>query len=159
VHGLLKIAIIATTCDVAYRKDFLSYLLVRRLQEKMSTIYCQNAEFAHVFTNDGVRKVQLKNGRRIPELLHSSRCCALVNLGTRTQTAPIQFRGKDRVGGVVVAAPYPEHVALFEEHLPSTYYMPTSRWNWDDLYCARRVLQRQLKDLYCTQPFPQSSSI
>jgi hypothetical protein len=117
---------------------FLSYVLIRRLQRKMVTIYCDRPDSAHVFSDKGVRTVDLTFERRISELDTNSHCCALVNLGDALQQLPLQFYPSDRLGRVVVAtSPNPKHLERFKEHASFKYYMPT--WNWDDLYCGRLV--------------------
>jgi hypothetical protein len=115
---------------------FLGYVLICRLQEKLVTIYCDRAEFAYVFSDDGVRSVQLMKSYTIHELHSDIGCCALVNLGHSMTEAPTQFHAPHRLARVLIAAsPNEEHVKAYHEHTPGTYYMPT--WNWNDLYCAR----------------------
>jgi hypothetical protein len=115
---------------------FLEYVLVRRLQQKMVTIYCDQPGIAHVFGDDGVRAIDLTSEGRISELGNNSLCCALVNLGDALPHLPLQFYPARRLGRLVVAtSPDPKHVECFKEHNCFTYYMPT--WNWNDLYCGR----------------------
>ena len=116
---------------------FLSYLLIRRLQEKLVTVFCNQKGFAHVFSDAGVKKVLLKDGSRILELDENSHCCALVNISDRLESVPFQFYPDERRGRVAVAtSPNPAHLANFShEHSVSTYCMPT--WSWSDLYCCR----------------------
>jgi len=115
---------------------FLAYVLVRRLQEKLLTIYCDEAGYAYVFSGDGVRGVDLVWNRTIPELHADMGCCALVNLGSTMIEAPAHFQSSRRLGRVLIAAsPAEDHVKAYKEQRPGTLYMPT--WNWNDLYCAR----------------------
>ena len=118
---------------------FLNYVLVRRLQEKMVTIYCDQPEIAHVFSENGIRMIDLNVEKSIMELENNPLCCALVNLGAALNEPPLQFYPTHRRGRVVIAtSPNPKHMQRFMKHTPITYYMPT--WNWSDLYCGRRVL-------------------
>lgn len=115
---------------------FLNDVLVYRLQAKMVTIFCDVGTQAYVFSDEGVRRVSLGNGVRIPELDNNPHSCALVNLGGRLLQPPDQFYPITRLGRLVVAAsPNHHHLACFREYPPETYYMPT--WNWDDLYYGR----------------------
>jgi hypothetical protein len=115
---------------------FLNDVLVHRLQAKMVTIFCNVGDYAHVFSDSGVRRVSLLDEDRIPELDRNSHSCALVNLGAELLQPPKQFYASNRRGRLVIAAsPNPDHVACFKECPTLTYYMPT--WNWDDLYCGR----------------------
>jgi hypothetical protein len=123
---------------------FLSYVLVRRLQQRLDTIYCDRTGFAHVFTGNGVRRVDLGTNSRIHDLDSNSNCCALVNLGDQMVHAPAHFYPITRRGRVVIAtSPNPEHLVTFsKEHEASTYCMPT--WSWEDLYCSRSVPDRNI---------------
>ena len=91
---------------------FLNYVLVRRLQKKM--VYCDRPGNAHVFSDDGVRAIDLTTEGRIPELDNNSLCCALVNLGDALPQPPLQFYPTLRLGRVVIAtSPNPIHVQRF----------------------------------------------
>ena len=108
----------------------------------MVTVDCDNDKFAHVFSNDGVKKVEA--GWQIPELADDPRSCVLVNLAANLVTPPFPFLACGRKGGVVIAAtPDPRHVLPYKERGIGIHRMPT--WNWDDLYCGRRVLRHELK--------------
>jgi hypothetical protein len=115
---------------------FLDYVLVRRLQNKMETIYCDRPQIAYMFSKDGVKAIDLKATERIPELDETSLCSALVNLGDALEQPPLHFYPTLRLGRVVIAtSPNPNHLGHFREHEPAIYYMPL--WNWNDLYCGR----------------------
>ncbi|KDQ08732.1 hypothetical protein BOTBODRAFT_179652 [Botryobasidium botryosum FD-172 SS1] len=115
---------------------FLSYVLVRRLQQAQPTIYCDDATFAHVFTRHGVRKVHIRPDYGIRELEQNPRCCALINLSNDLEKPPDQFYPTARKGRVVLAMPPdPFHYANFsKKHQAATYWMPT--WGWRELYCV-----------------------
>ena len=115
----------------------LSCVLVWRLQEKKSTVYCDDNTSAYVFTSTGVKEVSLSNRKRIEQLDKFTQCCALVDINTDLLEVPSQFRpSPDRQGRVVVAtSPNPDHVTAFKQDHAMTYYTPT--WKWTDLYCAR----------------------
>ena len=115
----------------------LSYILVRRLQDKKPTIYCCEENFAYVFTDAGVQKVSCQ-AKRIAALDGpTANCCALVNIHPGMREIPWPFYPSPfRLGRVVVAAsPNPAHVMDFKESRAKTFTLPT--WGWDDLYCAR----------------------
>jgi len=116
---------------------FLSYTLVRRLQEQLVTIYCDNEYYAYVFSNDGVRAVDLRKQTRIQELDTDDQSCALVNLGDRLTQPPDHFYPNIRRGRVVIAtSPNEKHLSKFSrERKAGDYCMPT--WTWNDLYCSR----------------------
>jgi hypothetical protein len=122
------------------KTTFLAYILVRRLQKNLVTVFCDSKEYAHVFSEDGVRKVEVESS--ITELEDNRTCVALLNLGIRLETPPQPFHPVKRAGRVVVAAPpSPNHVRVYRERSKGMYYMPT--WGWEDMYCARRVVRRQ----------------
>lgn len=115
---------------------FLNYVLVRRLQTKLLTVYCGNSDFVYIFSAAGVRKMPLTPGDRIRELDKDIQCCALVNLSNDLVQAPEQFYPERRVARVVVATSPKANLSNFsKEHIASTYYMPT--WNWEDIYHGR----------------------
>ena len=113
-----------------------NYILIRRLQRKMVTIFCDHASFAHVFSSAGVRRVVLADVWSIPELDNDSNCTALINICTDLAQPPSHFSPKNRKGRVVVAiSPNVEHWKSFtKERAAGIYCMPTC--DWDDLFCS-----------------------
>jgi hypothetical protein len=133
------------------KTTFLAYLLVKRLQERLSTVFCDNKGYAHVFSEHGFETIHFTSDQYIPELLDNPSCVGLLNLGSRLEVPPEAFHPVLRRGRVIVAtSPNPKHVQVYHERGKGMYYMPT--WRWDDLYCARRVVRHQLKDSYSTIP-------
>ena len=134
---------------------FLNYVLVRRLQAKLPTVYCDHESYVHIFTESGVTKVQLMSDSLISELMTNVHCCALVNIGPDVLQPPKQFNPKARKGRVVLAtSPNQDHVrAFWKEWKCVSYCMPT--WNWPELYFARQVQEfcscRRL--IYCHSAF------
>jgi hypothetical protein len=116
----------------------LSYILVRRLQEKKQTVYCNHKTYAFVFTDAGVQKVSCTDDQGVDALNGpATNCSALVNIHPGMLEVPEPFHPSlSRLGRVVVASsPNPAHFTAFRESPAKTYTLPT--WNWDDLYCAR----------------------
>ncbi|KIL69383.1 hypothetical protein M378DRAFT_21547 [Amanita muscaria Koide BX008] len=115
---------------------FLIYVLLRRLANGMTTVYCDRGAYVHIFDDTGVRRLTLSDGSRIPELDNNSECCALVNLGDKLKLVPDVFYPQLRKGRVVVAtSPSKEHWRSFShEHLARVCCMPT--WEWGPLYFA-----------------------
>ncbi|KIL55326.1 hypothetical protein M378DRAFT_56130, partial [Amanita muscaria Koide BX008] len=70
---------------------FLIYVLLRRLVNGMTTIYCNRGAYVHIFDHTGVRRLTLSGESRIPELDNNSECCALVNLGDKLKLVPAVF--------------------------------------------------------------------
>lgn len=103
----------------------------------MVTIYCGHKRFAYVFSDTGVRKVDMMYVARISELDKNSHCCALVDIGDQVLQPPDPFYPSMRRGRVIIAtSPDPKHLETFsKQHPASTYFMPT--WSWSDLYCSR----------------------
>jgi len=116
----------------------LSYILVRRLQEKKPTVYCDQPDFAYVFTNTGVQEVPLKLNRRISALDASVSCCGLIDINQDLTELPQQFRpSRFRRGRVVVATD--KSNAAFGEHKFRMYILP--KWTWDELYCGSFIIR------------------
>ncbi|KAI0296510.1 hypothetical protein B0F90DRAFT_1745842 [Multifurca ochricompacta] len=115
---------------------FLIYVLLRRLVNGMTTIYCDSGEYVHIFDHTGVRRLTLSDGSRIPELDNNSECCALINLRDMLKLVPQVFYPRIRKGRVVVATrPSKEHWSTFsDEHPARICCMPT--WKWGPLYFA-----------------------
>ena len=103
----------------------------------MTTIYCDRGACVYIFDHTGVRRLDLSDVSRIPELDKNSKCCALVNLGDKLKSVPEVFYPQFRRGRVVVAtSPSKEHWSSFShEHPAKMCCMPT--WNWGPLYFAR----------------------
>jgi hypothetical protein len=118
---------------------FLIYVLLRRLINGLTTIYCDRSTHTYIFDGKGVRTLTLYDGYRIPELDASPQCCALVNLGDRLTLVPDAFYLELRKGRVVVAtSPNKTHWSTFaHERLARVCCMPT--WEWGPLYMARLV--------------------
>ncbi|KAM6503866.1 hypothetical protein JOM56_000809 [Amanita muscaria] len=129
---------------------FLIYVLLRRLVNGMTTIYCDRGAYVHIFDHTGVRRLTLSGESRIPELDNNSECCALVNLGDKLKLVPAVFYPQLRKGRVVVAtSPSQEHWSTFShEHPARVCCMPT--WEWGPLYFASLLYAR--KDLNTFDP-------
>ena len=82
----------------------LIYILLRRLVNGLTTIYCDRDIHAHIFVGTGVRRLILSDRYRIPELDANLQCCALVNLGDHLTLVPDVFYPGFRKGRVVVAS-------------------------------------------------------
>src|SRR5215472_2156037 len=115
---------------------FLNYVLVRRLQAKMPTIYCNKPNVAFMLNNDGVTKIQL-GVHPLPSDMDEPSTCALINISDALPQVPIHFHPIDRDMRVVVAtSPHPMHLENFsKEHKVHTYCMPLC--SWSDLYGIR----------------------
>lgn len=113
---------------------FLIYVLLRRLMDGLTTIYCDGKMHAHIFDGMGVRRLTLSDGYRIPELDADPRCCALVNLGDCLTLVPDVFYPQLRKGRVVMAtSPDQNRWSNFaHEHMAKICCMPT--WSWGPLY-------------------------
>ncbi|KAF8807200.1 hypothetical protein BYT27DRAFT_6558586 [Phlegmacium glaucopus] len=124
---------------------FLIYVLLRRLVNGMTTIYCDRGAYVHIFDRTGVRRLTLSDKSRIPELDNNLECCALVNLGDKLKLVPQVFYPQLRKGRVVVAtSPSMEHWSTFShEHPARLCCMPT--WEWGPIYFASLLYAR--KDL------------
>jgi hypothetical protein len=116
---------------------FLIYVLLRRLLNGLTTIYCDRSTHAHIFDGTDVRRLTLFDGYRIHELDANAHCCALVNLGDHLKFVPEVFYPYLRKGRVVVAtSPDKNHWSTFaHEHPAWICCMPT--WEWGPLYVAR----------------------
>lgn len=128
------------TNDDLGKTVFLTYVLVRRLSEKKTTIYCSEGHRAFLFEDSGVTSLSIiQSHLDIPVLRDQPTCWALVNLSPHLEEPPRQFGPKTRMGRVVIASsPNIKHFAIYHEHPGLQRYMPT--WSWDEIYLAKFVI-------------------
>ncbi|KAF8220128.1 hypothetical protein L208DRAFT_1382747 [Tricholoma matsutake] len=115
---------------------FLIYVLLCRLLNGLTTIYCDESTHTHIFDDMGIRRLILSSRYHIPELDVNPLCCALVNLRDQLTFVPNMFYPKIHKSRVIVATSLDKnHWSTFaHEHLVRICCMPT--WEWGPLYIA-----------------------